>query len=258
MTHPVSNEGEAMSRPLSGKVVVVAGGGRGIGAATALKLAAAGARVVVVARTGSELEAVAARIAAQGGQAGTHVADVTQSADVETLANELQSTYGQVDILVNSAGVALIAPLDDTSETDWDLVIDTNLKGPYLCIRAMLGLLRASDGAHVVNVASKVGLTGHELVAAYTAAKAGLIGLGRSLAQELAADNIRVTTLCPGPVDTPMRWAATPDMDPRFALPADTVAETIFFLVTLDGQVTTNEIVVEAIGYDEGAVSLRD
>jgi NAD(P)-dependent dehydrogenase (short-subunit alcohol dehydrogenase family) len=258
VTHPVSNEGGAATEPLSGKVAVVTGGGRGIGAATALKLASAGASVVVVARTGSELEAVTAKIAAQGGQARAHIADVTQSANVEALANELQNTYGQVDVLVNSAGVALIAPLDDTSEDDWDLVVDTNLKGPYLCIRAMLDLLRASDGAHVVNIASKVGLTGHELVAAYTAAKAGLIGLGRSLAQELATDNIRVTTICPGPVDTPMRWAATPDMDPRFALPANTVAETILFLVTLDGQAATNEIVVEAIAYDESAVPLGD
>src|SRR4030065_257539 len=89
---------------------------------------------------------------------------------------------------------------------DWDLVWDTNLKGPYLTAKAMLDLLRASGCAQVVNIASKVGLTGHEQVTAYTAAKAGLIGFGRALAQELSPDNIRVTTLCPGPVGPPTRW----------------------------------------------------
>jgi NAD(P)-dependent dehydrogenase (short-subunit alcohol dehydrogenase family) len=241
---------------LSGKIAVVTGGGQGIGKATALKLALAGATVVVAARSKSKLDDVVADVEARGGQAVALTADVTKSADITGLASELWATFGRIDILVNSAGTALIAPLADTSEADWDLVVDTNLKGTYLCTRAMLDLLRRSEAGLVVNVASKVGLTGHALVSAYTAAKAGVIGFSRALAHELGPESIRVITICPGPVDTPMRWEATPQMDPRFVISAETVAETILFLAKLDGDVTTNEIVLETINYDESLVTL--
>ncbi len=241
---------------LAGKVAAITGGGRGIGRATALKLASAGATIVVVARNKTELDSVVAEIEAQGGQAMALVVDVTLSTDVESLAAELQEIFGQIDILVNCAGVALIAPLSTTSEADWDRVMDTNLKGTYLCTRALLGLLGRSDSALVVNIASKVGLTGHATVTAYSAAKAGVIGFSRALAQELGPENIRVVAICPGPVDTPMRWEATPQMDPKLALSAETVADTILFLAKLDGDVTTGEIVIETLNYDESLVSL--
>lgn len=213
--------------------------------------------MVVAARTRSQLEAVVAEIEALGGQSRARAVDIVKPADVEHLADELREIYGRVDILVNSAGVSLIASLGDTAEVDWDLVLDINLKGPYLCTRAFLGLLRASEAAQVVNIASKVGLTGHEMVTAYSAAKAGLIGFGRALAKELSPDHIRVATICPGPVDTPMRWAATPTMDPKKTVSPDTVAETVLFLVTLDRHATTpSEIVVEAITYDRSPVLL--
>jgi 3-oxoacyl-[acyl-carrier protein] reductase len=241
---------------LTGKVAAITGGGRGIGRATALKLASAGATIVVVARNKPELDSVVAEIEAQGGQAMALVVDVTLSTDVESLTAELQEIFGQIDILVNCAGVALIAPLSTTSEADWDRVMDTNLKGTYLCTRALLGLLGRSDSALVVNIASKVGLTGHATVTAYSAAKAGVIGFSRALAQELGPENIRVVAICPGPVDTPMRWEATPQMDPKLALSAETVADTILFLAKLDGDVITGEIVIETLNYDESLVSL--
>lgn len=242
---------------LSDKVAVITGGGRGIGRATALKLASAGATVVVVARTMSEIESVVAEIEEQGGQAMARVVDVTLNKDVEFLGAELQEIFGQVDILVNCAGVALIAPLSATSEADWDQVIDTNLKGTFLCIRALLDLLASSKSALVVNIASKVGITGHATVTAYTAAKAGVIGFSRALADELGPDRIRVVAICPGPVDTPMRWAATPNMDPALAIPAGAVAETILFLAKLGDNATTGEIVLETIAYDENLVQME-
>ena len=159
---------------------------------------------------------------------------------------------------MNSAGASLIASLEDTDETDWDHILETNLKGPYLCTQAFLELLRASEGGQVVNIASKVGLTGYRLVSAYTASKAGLIGFSRALAQELRDEGIRVLVICPGPVDTPMRWEATPNLDPKMALAADTVADTVLFLVTLDGHTAMNEIVLEAMAYDEQAVPIGD
>lgn len=251
-----TNESSVITGPLAGKIAVVIGAGRGIGRATALTLASSGARVIVVARTASQLESVVAEIEGRDGQAKAYPLDVTQGADVEAFASELRESLGRVDILVNSAGTAFIAPLETTTEADWDRVIDTNLKGTYLCIHAMLDLLRASEGALVINIASKVGLTGHGMVTAYTAAKAGVIGFSRALAQELSAENIQVVAICPGPVDTPMRWEATPKMDPKLVISAETVAETILFLVTLNGRTVTGEIVLEAIAYDESLVQL--
>jgi NAD(P)-dependent dehydrogenase (short-subunit alcohol dehydrogenase family) len=251
-----TNESSVITGPLAGKIAVVIGAGRGIGRATALTLASSGARVIVAARTASQLESVVAEIEGRDGQAKAYPLDVTQGADVEAFASELRESLGRVDILVNSAGTAFIAPLETTTEVDWDRVIDTNLKGTYLCIHAMLDLLRASAGALVINIASKVGLTGHGMVTAYTAAKAGVIGFSRALAQELSAENIRVVAICPGPVDTPMRWEATPKMDPKQVISAETVAETILFLVTLSGRAVTGEIVLEAIAYDESLVQL--
>jgi NAD(P)-dependent dehydrogenase (short-subunit alcohol dehydrogenase family) len=203
-----------------------------------------------------ELEDVVAEIEANNGQATAYSLDVTQVAEVEAFVTDLRDKIEHVDVLVNCAGVALIAPLDTTSEADWDRVIDTNLKGTFLCTRIMLDLLRASESALIVNIASKVGLTGHAMVTAYTAAKAGVIGFSRALAQELSAENIRVVAICPGPVDTPMRWKATPKIDPKLVISAETVAETILFLATLNGHTTTSEIVLEAIVYDESAVPL--
>ena len=252
MTHTNSKD-----PALANKVAVVVGGGRGMGQATARKLASAGASVVVASRTSAELDEVVAEIEADGGQASAIVADATRWEDVQALANFVRETYGRVDVLVNSAGASLIASLEATSERDWDHVVDTNLKAPFLCTRAMLDLLRASESGQVISIAPKVGLTGNKFVSAYTASKAGLIGCSRALSHELSAEGIRVTVLCPGPVDTPMRWEATPSMDPGLAIPADTVADTILFLVGLHSRVTVNQLVVEAVAYDEQAVPLE-
>ena len=243
---------------LENKVAVVFGGGRGIGRATALRLAAEGARVVVASRTSSDLDDIVSEIRSNGGYALGRSVDTTNAQELRALASDLEAEFGRVDVLVNSAGASLIAPLEDTTESDWDRIVTSNLKGPYLATRAMLTLLRASEGGQVVNIASKVGLTGHRLVSAYTASKAGLIGFSRALSQELRGEGIRVFVICPGPVDTPMRWEATPDIDPKLVIAADTVAQTIAFLVSLDSQASVNEVVLEATVYDERAVPIGD
>ena len=244
------------NKPLENIIAVVIGGGKGIGRATAKALAAAGAVVIITARTELELESTASDIIELNGKVETTKVDITQSHQVGEFAQRLMDAYGRVDILVNCAGVALIAPLEETSEADWDNVIDTNLKGTYLCIYHLLELLKSSQDALVVNIASKVGITGHALVSAYTAAKAGVIGFSRALAQELSAQDIRVVAICPGPVDTPMRWEATPHIDPSTVIPADTIANTILFIATLGKGIKMSEIVLESAAYDESAVPL--
>ena len=242
---------------MANKVAVVVGGGRGIGRATALRLSSEGASVIVAARTGPELNQVVTEITSKGGLADSKIVDVTRAKELKAFADEVTDEFGRVDILVNSAGASLIASLEDTAESDWDHILETNLKGPYLCTQAFLELLRASEGGQVVNIASKVGLTGYRLVSAYTASKAGLIGFSRALAHELRDEGIRVLVICPGPVDTLMRWEATPNMDPKLAIAAATVADTILFLVTLDSHAAMSEVVLEAIAYDEQAVPIE-
>lgn len=190
---------------LAGKTALVTGSSRGIGRAIALELARCGARVVVNYRTGAEHAAeVCAAIAALGGQALAVAADVSQAADVERLFTQAESAFGAVEVLVNNAGVTRDNLLPRLGETDWDLVLDTNLKSAYLCSRAALrGMLRARWG-RVVNISSVIALGGNAGQANYAAAKAGLVALTRTLAREVGSRGITVNAVAPGFVETEM------------------------------------------------------
>jgi NAD(P)-dependent dehydrogenase (short-subunit alcohol dehydrogenase family) len=233
------------------QIAVITGAGQGMGRAIALKLAGGGYEVILIGRTRAKLEQVRAEIDRMGYPARVYQVDVTVGQQVEHMKQDLARTVGQVDVLVNGAGEALIASLEDTSEADWDRVIAVNLKGPFLMVRALLPLLRKSPSAMVINVASKVALSNyHEQVAAYSAAKTGLLGFTHALAAELREEGIRVVGLCPGPVDTPMRWAATPDHDPRQVMDVETIADTVMHLVQLPKGVTMGDILIQSINYD--------
>lgn len=232
------------------KLAVVTGAGQGMGHKIALRLARGGFHVILVGRTESKLEAVAAEINAQGEQATLFTADLTNSHQLQPLAEQIQALGGSLDALVNSAGEAFVATLEQTSEADWDRLLAVNLKAPFLTTRLLLPFLRQSANASIVNIASKVALKGYQPVSAYTAAKTGLLGFSRALAAELRADEIRVVALCPGPVDTPMRWSATPHFERKLVISAETIADTVWYLVNLPKGVTAGEIVLQSIHYD--------
>lgn len=225
---------------------VITGAGQGIGRAIALRLAAGGVEIVLVGRTLEKLEQVKAEIAAAGGKASTEALDVTDSESVSALASRLGE---RIDILINSAGEALIKTLDETSADDWSRILSVNLTAPFLTSKALLPLLRHSDNATIINIGSKTAHIGVSEVAAYTAAKTGLLGFTRSLAAELKPEGIRAVLLSPGPADTPMRWAATPDYDPALLIQPETVAETVWHLVNLPRGVTTSEILLQSINF---------
>ncbi len=189
--------------PLSGKVAVVTGSGRNIGRAIALRLARDGAAVVVNARANrAQAEAVAAEISAGGGRAVACVADVTDEAAVGRLIAAAAESFGRLDILVNNAAVRHEAALADMSLADWHAILGVVLDGAFLTTRAALPHLETAGGGTIVNIGGLTGHTGAEGRAHVVTAKAGLQGLTKALAWELASRKVTVNLVVPGLIDT--------------------------------------------------------
>jgi NAD(P)-dependent dehydrogenase (short-subunit alcohol dehydrogenase family) len=185
--------------PLEGRHALVTGAGRGIGAAIAARLAAEGARVTLLARTRSQLDRAASAL---GPSAQSVCADITDAPATRRAFEEAARTFGPVDILVNNAGQAQSAATHRAPEELWHTMLAVNLTGTYECIRAVLpGMIERRFG-RIVNVASTAGLHGYPYVAAYCAAKHGVVGLTRALALEVAQRNVTVNAVCPGYTET--------------------------------------------------------
>jgi 3-oxoacyl-[acyl-carrier protein] reductase len=209
-----------MAEEFTGRVAIVTGGGNGIGAATCRAFADAGARVVVVDRDAAAAQRIAGEITGKGGRATAHPVDVTDRAGFAALAAEIGASAGGIDILVNGAGVTVRRMIVDMQTEDWNRVIAVNLTGAFNGIQAVLPHLRARGGGAIVNVAS---IAGQRIsfggTANYTASKAGLLGLTRHAAYELAPDHIRVNAVCPGATATAFGGAMpTPESKAERAL----------------------------------------
>lgn len=190
---------------LTDKVAVVTGGSRGIGKAIALSLAEAGADVsVFYAGNHSAAEATVAAIREKGRKAAAFQVDVSRSDQVEQAFKEVQSSLGQVNILVNNAGITRDNLLMRMKETEWDQVIDTNLKGVFLCTKAVTRSMMKQRCGRIINISSVVGVAGNPGQANYVAAKAGVIGLTKTTARELASRGITVNAVAPGYIKTDM------------------------------------------------------
>lgn len=189
---------------LHGKVALVTGASQGIGRATALALAAAGARVAVAARSEEKLAETVKQIAAAGGEALAIKMDIAEPEQIKAGFAQAISKFGRLDILVNNAaitrdGLALRMKLED-----WDAVLRTNLTGAHLCTQQALGVMMKQRWGRIINVTSVVAETGNAGQSNYVAAKAGLIGLTRAIATEMASRNITVNAVAPGFIETPM------------------------------------------------------
>jgi len=190
---------------LNGKTALVTGGARGLGKTMATALAEAGADIALAGRSRESCETAAKEIAAATGRTvHAFAADVTIAADVERLHGEVTSACGAVDILINNAGTNIRGTLDQLSEADWDTVVDTNLKGPFLCTKAFApGMIKKGWG-RVVNLASIMSVVALPGRTPYCSSKAGVLGLTRVWALEWAGKGVTCNAICPGPFATDM------------------------------------------------------
>ncbi|MHC4982991.1 MAG: SDR family oxidoreductase [Planctomycetota bacterium] len=228
---------------LKDKVALVTGAGRGIGRAIAKALAGCGAQVVLAARTKEQIDAVAADIATAGGTAAPVVADVSDEASVAELFGEVRK-LGRLDILVNNAGVGLFGPVKDFSAEDFDRVLDTNLRGTFLCCREAMRIMAPQGSGYIINISSVVGFKGYPNQAAYTASKHGVVGLTKSLAAEAQEHNVRVSVVMPGGVDTGLVGDARPDLESSVLLEPEDIAQTVLYLLSLSDRAHVDQIYI--------------
>jgi 3-oxoacyl-[acyl-carrier protein] reductase len=231
-----------MAEQLAGKVAIVTGASRGIGRAISVALAEEAATVVLAARSIQELQKTAENVTKAGGVAHIVHVELTEEDSIRNLVKVTGEKLGRLDILVNNAGVTHSAPLDQTSTEDWQRCILINARAPFILCREALPLLKKSDSAHIVNIASVVGVKGYPLQSAYTASKHALRGMTMSLAEELRGSNIRVHLLCPGGVDTDMVDSVRPDIAKDELIKPQEIAELALYLVTHKGNAIVDEL----------------
>ncbi len=242
---------------LEGQVAIVTGGGTGIGRAIALEFAKAGADVVVASRRLSVLEKVSEEVKTLGKRSLAVQTDISRKTDVDNLTQRVMDEFGVIDTLVNNAGILIRAPLLEHSEEDWDRVMDTDLKGYFLCCRAVGTKMVERKKGNIINIASDQAIKGRPETPAYAIAKAGVVMLTRGLARELASYNIRVNAIAPGEVkgtqmsrglsDDPERLKQAEANIPlgRVAEPSDIASVALFLASDASRHITGDTILVD-------------
>lgn len=228
--------------PLHGRVALVTGGGRGIGAAIAEKLAFLGASVIVCGRNQTELDKTVAAMG-EGQRCVARTCDVTDLGQVEELARAVRQEWGGVDVLVNNAGVGGFGgPLHTLAPAEWEKILNTNLRGVYYLIRSFAPMMIEKLAGDIINISSIAGKNALPNGAAYSASKWGLNGLSYSVAEELRQYNIRVAVVCPGSVNTEL--SPHEGKNPNRMLQADDVAHVVGMLVTQEPRSFVSEVII--------------
>lgn len=219
---------------LKGNVAMITGASSGIGKATALLFAENGARSVICGRDRKSLYEISKAILRLGADCIALKVDVRDWLQVKAITDVAIEQYGRIDILINNAGIALAKPLIETTEEDWNSIINTNMKGVFLCCKAVLPTMMAMRQGTIINISSTLGIQGTSKMAAYSASKFGVIGLTQSLAAEVKLPGIKVYAVCPGSTNTNLHRRIVGDEAAKVAMSPFSVAERIYGIVTGD------------------------
>jgi 3-oxoacyl-[acyl-carrier protein] reductase len=239
---------------LQGQVAIVTGASRGLGRAMAEALAACGARVACVARDQGKLAEVVEAITAEGGQAESFVCDVTDRVAVDALVDQIADQWGRLDILVNNAGITRDTLLPRMSDEEWDDVLNTNLRSAFLWCRAASRYMMRARAGRIINVTSVSGLMGNPGQTNYSASKAGLIGLTRSLSRELAGRNVTINAIAPGFIESDMTATLGPAIveeakkripAKRLGKPAEVAAGVVFLASPAAAYITGHVLTID-------------
>ena len=229
---------------LTGDVALVTGASRGIGRAIAQMLAKAGAHTVLVARNREQLQDLAHDIGRDGGGASVDATDLTDEQSVINMFERVRTDQGQLDVLVNNAGMGAFGPVAEVAAGDFDRVMQLNVRGTLLCCREAMKLMTGRKSGTIVNVSSVVGFRGYPNQAVYTASKHAVMGLTRSLAVEAQPHGIRVSAILPGGVDTEMASASRPDLDRDVLMQPEDIAQAIAYLLSLSDRAAVDQIYI--------------
>jgi NAD(P)-dependent dehydrogenase (short-subunit alcohol dehydrogenase family) len=242
---------------LEGQVAIITGGGTGIGEATARLFARQGAKVVLANRRASTGKQEMQWIIDHGGEAIFISTDVSDVAQVRNLVDITIQTYGRIDILFNNAGIGVSAPFWKMSEEDWDRMIAVDLTGHFLCAKYVVPHMLAQGGGVIINMSSVLGISTFANQTAYTTCKAGIIGMTKAMALDLADKDIRVNCVVPGSIDTPMMWDSySPEDLPKVRVeaakavpmgrvaPPEEIASVVLFLVSPAASLITGTTII--------------
>ncbi|MCI0528545.1 MAG: SDR family oxidoreductase [Nitrospira sp.] len=231
---------------LKNSVAIITGGGSGIGFAIASSLVAEGMAVVIAGRDGKKLKGAKNKLEKESGKVLAVPMDVSVSAQVENLVKQTMDAYDRIDLLVNNAGIGKPGSIAQSTEAGWDETQAINLKGVFLCTKAVLPIMKRQRSGYVVNISSLAGKMGFGGMAAYSASKFGMVGLTESLLEEAIEDNIRATVICPGFVNTPMVRGAS--VHAKDMIPPEDIGQLVVGLLHLSPVTVIKEIVVQRKG----------
>ena len=229
------------------RVAIITGSGSGIGKATALALAQEGMKIVLCGRTVSKLEETAKLVEEAGGKALIVSGDLRDESYIIRIVDETMEAFGRIDVLINNAGVSLAKPVVDCTAEEFDQIMDTNMKAPFLLCKYSIPHMRKSDCGTIINIASVVGHKGYVNQSLYGASKHAITGFTKVLAKEVQEDGIRVHLLSPGGVYTEMVANVRPDLDPTYLIKPVDIADIILFLLKSRGNAVIDSINIRPV-----------
>ena len=235
-------------KDLHGKVALITGASGGIGAAMAVRLAQSGIDLVLCGRSMEKLEKTRQAVSEYGVKTFLYAGDLTADGAPKACIDAAVAAFGRLDILINNAGMALSCPYEQTTEAQFDNIMATNVRAPYFLCQAALPALRKSDHATIINISSVVGHKGYPLQSAYAASKHALIGMSKSLANEVYTEDIRVHVIAPGAVFTDMVRIARPDLTEEGMILPEDIAEVAAFFIEHRSNAVVDEIQVHRAG----------